>query len=179
MGRRERTLATLTPQQLERAKVMRSLGMRGGMDPRRIAQEMGVSEYAVRRGLGLHVPKHRYERKTPPPVPLTKEQIELIWDMRNTKIRTRRYTGSRTIAKRMGIPECQVRKVLAGVLAPKRPDSPQHFSWHRPSPKIDVPAEVVADRERALHYNRDVNQTILGDPLPWRSALGRRHDAVG
>lgn len=37
-----------------------------------------------------------------------------------------------------------------------------------------VPEDVAAERSRALNADRTPNMTVLGDPLPGRSALERR-----
>jgi hypothetical protein len=38
----------------------------------------------------------------------------------------------------------------------------------------DPPDEVVVEAERARTYERTLTETLMGDPPPWRSALGRR-----
>lgn len=49
------------------------------------------------------------------------------------------------------------------------------YGWAGVSAK--VPPEVEAERRRAIEADRTPNMTVLGDPLPGRSALERRGEA--
>lgn len=41
-------------------------------------------------------------------------------------------------------------------------------------PKVHVPPEVSAERLKAISFTNSLTSSILGDPVPWRSALGKR-----
>lgn len=43
---------------------------------------------------------------------------------------------------------------------------------------VDVPAEALAERERAASIVPTIHQALLGDPLPGRSALDKRRPRV-
>lgn len=57
-----------------------------------------------------------------------------------------------------------------------RPPRPDHKSTHSNThvTHIDVPQDVLQDRERRKYHEPTPNQLILGDPLPGCSALDRR-----
>lgn len=134
---------------------------------------------------------------------LTPTQIELgtalrasgmAWDMVAVKLRTsefkvrcvldpgyreRRRSDSAKAQKRMQ----QRREALAGKKGEPRYYKP--LLEHNPhamfraemAPKI-VPSQVLAERERAYGDWLTVNQAILGDPPPGRSALDKRRPHV-
>lgn len=42
----------------------------------------------------------------------------------------------------------------------------------------EPPADVLADAERVRLYEPDITALVMGDPAPWRSALGKKQTGV-
>ncbi len=111
------------------------------------------------------------------PAPTEEQRCE-IRRLRNLGTRTRKFMGSRSISKKMGISEAVVRKELVGVLAPKNPPRPKSDYSLRElgRGKTYTPPDIIADRDRAYNDRSQWNlgQLLFGDPPPHRSALERK-----
>ena len=99
--------------------------------------------------------------------PLTQSDRDAIDELRKTKTgNNKRPMGSQPIAARLGLSHDAVRAYL-GL-------SSSYFPKTYVVPKPIIPPEVQEERDRAYLAEVPLSVTLMGDPLPGRSALDKK-----